>query len=849
MAAVLAAGLLVLAPGAPPAQADGNEASPSTRAFRSITAGGSHTCAIDYEGNVRCWGDNYSGVLGQGDTQDRGDEPGEMGDAIVTVDLGSGQWPFSLRTTATSVAAGLVHTCAILDTGQVKCWGNNGQGQLGLGLSPLEIRGDDPGEMGDALPAVDLGNGRTATAITAGEAHTCALLDDGNVTCWGDNFAGQLGIGTTDDRGDGPNEMGGALPDVDLGPGRTALVIAAGARHTCAILDNGLIKCWGDNASGQLGIGTTANRGDAPGEMGDALPTVDLGGAMTASALTAGNLHTCALLDDITIKCWGSGAYGQIGIGSTTTRGDQAGEMGANLPAVNLGTGQSPAAVTAGDRQTCALLQSNTVKCWGDNGSGQLGLGNTNGRGETGDAMGDTLPTVDLGTGHTVAAVTGGNDHFCAVLTTGEVKCWGNGTEGRLGIGSTANRGDGAGEMGDALPVLDLPPANDDFSRATFLATRSGSVQGTNAVSSAEEGEPGDLYGTSVWWSWRAPGDGPVQIHTFDATFDTTLGVYTGNTVDNLDVITFNDDADSGGVQSQVAFTATEGTIYNIAVGGYQGAIGTIALTWSQLPGNDDFADATVITGAGPNAITGHNGNATREGAEPDHSPSAGDGINSTWYEWVAPRTGRSSFNTFGTGHDTVLAVYTGDALDDLDLIGNSDDANVPGTGPTSRVTFTARAGTTYRIAVAVYDFADPNNGPTTLRWSQSAPCDGRAVTRDLSLGDPANGTPAADVIRGTTGNDTINGGAGIDRICGGLGNDRLTGGAGAVPDRLFGENGIDTLRGGAGNDALFGGGGNDALVGEAGNDALNGGPNRDTCNGGLNRDTAVACEVRSAIP
>ena len=136
--------------------------------------------------------------------------------------------------------------------------------------------------VGDALPFVDLGAGRTFMAVTGGRAFNCALLDNGRVKCWGGNAQGQLGLGNTASIGntnhrDTPGEMGDALPFVDLATDRTAKAISAGRNHVCVSLDNGRFKCWGDNFRGTLGLGDTDNRGDAPGEMGDALPFLDLG--------------------------------------------------------------------------------------------------------------------------------------------------------------------------------------------------------------------------------------------------------------------------------------------------------------------------------------------------------------------------------------------------------------------------------------------------------------------------------------------------------------------------------------------------------------------------------------------
>ena len=112
--------------------------------------------------------------------------------------------------------------------------------------------------------------------LSSGNGFNCALRVDGSVRCWGNNAFGRLGLGDTTTRGDAPGEMGAGLPTVDLGTGRTAIAVAAGSFHACALLDDGSVKCWGQNGSGRLGIGDTASRGDGPGDMGDDLPAVAL---------------------------------------------------------------------------------------------------------------------------------------------------------------------------------------------------------------------------------------------------------------------------------------------------------------------------------------------------------------------------------------------------------------------------------------------------------------------------------------------------------------------------------------------------------------------------------------------
>jgi hypothetical protein len=336
---------------------------------------------LDSSGNVRYQAVTEGITVTAGGTEDIGEVVMEF---VGTLSAGA------------AIAAGGLHTCALLDNGQVKCWGYNAFGQLGLG--DASDRGDQSGEMGDNLPEVDLGTGRTATALAASNVHTCALLDNNQVRCWGSNVYGQLGLGDTSARGDNPGEMGDSLLAVSLGTGRTATVLGAGFDHNCALLDNGAVKCWGGNGNGQLGLGDQATRGDNAGEMGDNLPAVDLGTGRSAAALATGGYYTCALLDNGQVKCWGRNNAGQLGLGDTSYRGDGPGEMGDSLPAVDLGTGRTATALAAGTNHTCALLDNGQVKCWGENGFGQLGLGDTSHRGDNSGEMGDNLPAVDLGT-------------------------------------------------------------------------------------------------------------------------------------------------------------------------------------------------------------------------------------------------------------------------------------------------------------------------------------------------------------------------------------------------------------------------------------------------------------------
>lgn len=355
-----------------------------------------------------------------------------------------------------SLSTAATTACAVLTDGSVKCWGGNAYGQLGSGNTTS--RGENAGDMGDNLPTVSLGTGRTATAISSGTGFNCAILDNGSVKCWGLNDSGQLGLGNTDNRGDDPNEMGDNLPAIDLGTGRTAKSISSGYGTTCAILDNNSLKCWGNNYWGPLGLEDGDNRGEASGQMGDSLPAVNVGTGRTVVEVSVGDGRTCARLDNAAIKCWGYGEKGALGRGTKDSVGYSAGTMGDNLPVVSLGTGRSASALGHGDGSMCAILDNGATKCWGLGEQGQLGDGqDANNKGDDPNEMGDNLAAIDLGTGRKAIQLAGGFNSWCALLDNYAVKCWGNAGHG-LGYASTNTIGDGPNEMGDNLPEIDLTP-------------------------------------------------------------------------------------------------------------------------------------------------------------------------------------------------------------------------------------------------------------------------------------------------------------------------------------------------------------------------------------------------------
>lgn len=264
-----------------------------------ITIGGSHSCAITVSGTVRCWGAGGSGQLGYGNTNTIGDD--EVPAAAGNVAIGAA---------LEGVSAGINHTCAIQSNGSVRCWGTAFNGQLGYGnTNPI---GDD--ETPAAAPGAPLTFPEAAIQVGAGLNHTCMLFEGGAVRCWGANFVGQLGRG--DILAIGDDEPAAAIDPIPLGA--PAVAIAVGDDHTCALLDDGALRCWGSNSSGELGIGTNTPVGDD--EQVLAVDPVDLDGEVIQ--FDCGGVHTCVVLDDYRVRCWGGNVFGQLGLGTVDNVGD-----------------------------------------------------------------------------------------------------------------------------------------------------------------------------------------------------------------------------------------------------------------------------------------------------------------------------------------------------------------------------------------------------------------------------------------------------------------------------------------------------------------------------------------------
>lgn len=411
---------------------------------------GDHSCVYSSKG-ARCWGANSQGQLGTGDLLKRGDEPGELGKKLGFINFGSGL-------VLQQLSLGEMHTCALFTNGRVKCVGLNGNGQLGVGDDVP--KGGTPDAIGDSLPFVDFGAGKTVTHLFSGWYHNCVILNDGGLKCWG--RGGAIGSGDENDRGTSLSDMGNNLPYVDLGTNVAAKAVCGGARHTCVLLDNAQIKCFGDNASGQLGLGGTRARGQQQFEMGDNLSFVDLGEGRNATQISCGIGSTCALLNT-QVLCFGANSFGQLGVGNTDAQGDDPYEVGNNLTTSILGNFPTSVVTKVASFffHRCALFDNRRVKCWGKNSDaevlrqGNLGLGDTNDRGGQLADLGNTLPFVDVGDVE-IADVAVGAFHSCVLLTDDRVKCFGGNINGQLGLGDSLSRGDSPGEMGNLLPFVDL---------------------------------------------------------------------------------------------------------------------------------------------------------------------------------------------------------------------------------------------------------------------------------------------------------------------------------------------------------------------------------------------------------
>lgn len=381
----MAASLLLAACGADVAEVEGGE---GTLAFSRVSTGLAHTCALAQTGSIYCWGSDETGQLGSRESMP----------SAIPVRANSGQRFVDL-------SAGALHNCALDGTGELYCWGNNNHGQLGNGTTVTLI---------EPVPML---SGLRFTQVASGWMHTCALSAGGVAYCWGLGGQGQLGTGRYQSELR-PAPVGGALRFAQL---------SAGAHHTCGIALDKRVFCWGQNSHGQLGTNNLENSAlpvqviaaaTSPGE----LQRID------AEKVAAGETHTCAMVVQRTLYCWGSSVYGELG--NSYTAG--AGQPGSMKP-VRVGDLTVPLDVTAGAGFSCTATDGNRTYCWGRGFEGQLGNGQT--RNWPNPQMVSDGVKVSPVIFRQVDASAG--THACAVTEKGAVYCWGRGETGQLGNGST----------------------------------------------------------------------------------------------------------------------------------------------------------------------------------------------------------------------------------------------------------------------------------------------------------------------------------------------------------------------------------------------------------------------------
>ncbi len=349
-----------------------------------ISAGTNHTCALGEEGIVFCWGQNSSGQLGDGGTSSS-----RVNRPLPT--------PVSQLTNASAVSAGSTHNCAVRLDGTAACWGANSSGQLGTGDKVTAYTPVPVAAPGDETIETPLGS---VTAIAAGSTHSCAVTA-GKVVCWGQGTSGQLGDGL----------MVESLVPVDvMGITGTPTSLVAGLSHTCALIDDGSVFCWGLNSSGQIGDGTSGN----------ITPTAKRAGAsLVATEITAGSNHTCARTAEGSSLCWGANATAQVGQGSLE-----------DLAApVEVMTGTT--ALGAGGNHTCGVDATGSLLCWGSNSRGQLG---------DKSLLSSEDPLQVVAPSATADYIAAGSNHACSI-TGGAVYCWGANTQGQIGEGTLVTAG------------------------------------------------------------------------------------------------------------------------------------------------------------------------------------------------------------------------------------------------------------------------------------------------------------------------------------------------------------------------------------------------------------------------
>ncbi|MFH1809934.1 MAG: RCC1 repeat-containing protein [Pseudomonadota bacterium] len=425
-----------------------------------VGVGGTHACAVGIDGRAWCWGNNQYGQLGQGDyaTQTFLHATPVLDGAGVPVQG------------AAQVACGSYISCVRSSSGSVQCTGSNSRGQLGNGTN----------DNSPALVQVQLAEGGILDGveeIACGSSHCCARRATGEVRCWGEGNSGQLGDG-----GGVSRTKAVAVPGL-----LSAVQLALGSSHSCALLDDGSARCWGSNSSGALGDGSEIDR-----PLPATVYTLETAAAQGFTFLAAGHSHTCGVLGDGAVWCWGSNDKGQLGLDATAQPTVLAPQPGPGLPPGSCAA-RPAKAVAASQTHACALLSDGATWCWGSNESGQLGTG------LTGTLAWPPQPVVTRLAGTSVAhheqlASSRADAFSCAIAQDRTAWCWGSNYLGRLG--------DGGSQGNQAIPVQVTQQ-----SQAVLQPVCSISLGESHACAALDDGA-----GTVWCWGgdrYQSLGDGP----------------------------------------------------------------------------------------------------------------------------------------------------------------------------------------------------------------------------------------------------------------------------------------------------------------------------------------------------
>lgn len=346
----------------------------------SFSSNANLNCAVTVEGAAKCWGYSGSRALGTGTTTSFAASPVQV---------------VGLTSTVSKIAAGSNHACAVLTDGSVKCWGGNGWAERGIGPASATLY-SSPQPVPGLTGVVD---------ISAGDNHTCVIMNIGTMKCWGANQYGQLGIGTLD-------TWRGAPVDVANVSGVTK--ISAGEFKTCALTTGGALKCWGYNQYGALGNGSTTNTGS---------PATPVGFDAGVTDVAIGYYNVCSIKGG-QVYCAGRNNGKVIDLTATASYA---------TPQAVSGVGTA-IRIAVGGQHACAIRSNNSVTCWGNNAYAQAGVGSKVTPVSPGT---EVLNTTE---GVTDVQTKGWSFHTCAKTTAGKIKCWGQGGNYALGNGGTTDQ-------------------------------------------------------------------------------------------------------------------------------------------------------------------------------------------------------------------------------------------------------------------------------------------------------------------------------------------------------------------------------------------------------------------------